>query len=109
MLELRKMNNEDVVEQWKYVTALPADENGLARAVMTNPKLKLQVTVEYRVAELPYLVEWKQLGQGEYVCGLEPANCFPEGQAAMQKRGVLKKLQPGEISKSYVKVSFLEL
>lgn len=32
MLELRKMNDKDVVEQWKYVTALPADENGL-----TNP------------------------------------------------------------------------
>ena len=32
MLELRKMNYEDAAEQWKYVTALPADENGL-----TNP------------------------------------------------------------------------
>ena len=29
MLELRKMNWEDAVEQWRYVTALPADENGL--------------------------------------------------------------------------------
>jgi len=29
MLVLRKMNYEDAVEQWKYVTALPADENGL--------------------------------------------------------------------------------
>ena len=29
MLELRKMNYEDVVEQWKYVTELPTDENGL--------------------------------------------------------------------------------
>lgn len=32
MLELRKMNCDDVIEQWKYVTALPTDENGL-----TNP------------------------------------------------------------------------
>ena len=29
MLELRKMNYEDLIEQWKYVTALPTDENGL--------------------------------------------------------------------------------
>ena len=29
MIELRKMNYEDIVEQWKYVTALPANENGL--------------------------------------------------------------------------------
>lgn len=32
MLELRKMNRKDIKEQWEYVTALPADENGL-----TNP------------------------------------------------------------------------
>lgn len=29
MLELRKMNVEDIVEQWRYVAALPANENGL--------------------------------------------------------------------------------
>lgn len=29
MLQLRKMNETDALEQWKYVTALPADENGL--------------------------------------------------------------------------------
>ena len=29
MLELRKMNYDDALEQWKYVTSLPANENGL--------------------------------------------------------------------------------
>ena len=29
MLELRKMNYEDAAEQWKYVTAMPMDENGV--------------------------------------------------------------------------------
>ncbi len=28
MLELRKMNFDDIKEQWEYVTSLPADENG---------------------------------------------------------------------------------
>ena len=32
MLELRKMNYEDAAEQWKYVTAMPKNENGV-----TNP------------------------------------------------------------------------
>ena len=32
MLELRKMNYEDITEQWEYVTALPANENGLTNA-----------------------------------------------------------------------------
>jgi len=29
MIELRKMNLQDIKEQWEYVTALPTDENGL--------------------------------------------------------------------------------
>ena len=32
MLELRKMNREDAARQWRYVTAMPKDENGV-----TNP------------------------------------------------------------------------
>ncbi len=29
MLELRKMNTKDAVEQWKYITSMPSCENGL--------------------------------------------------------------------------------
>ena len=29
MLEMRKMNINDAIEQWKYVTSMPSDENGL--------------------------------------------------------------------------------
>ena len=32
MLQLRKMNYEDILEQWQFSNALPADENGF-----TNP------------------------------------------------------------------------
>lgn len=50
MLELRKMNYEDAVEQWKYVTTLPADENGftnLYEGVSFN---------EYKESVLPELM-----------------------------------------------------
>ena len=44
------MNYEDVIEQWKYVTALPADENGL-----TNPYEGISFD-EYREYVLPELM-----------------------------------------------------
>ena len=50
MLELRKMNYEDAVEQWEYVTALPADENGL-----TNRYEGVSFE-EYRDSVLPELM-----------------------------------------------------
>ena len=32
MLKLRKMNMEDAKQQWEYVTAMPADENGVTNS-----------------------------------------------------------------------------
>ena len=50
MLELRKMNYDDIVEQWNYITALPADENGF-----TNPYEGVSFE-EYRDTVLPELM-----------------------------------------------------
>lgn len=50
MLELRKINLKDVKEQWEYVTALPADENGL-----TNPYEGVSFE-EYKSTVLPELM-----------------------------------------------------
>lgn len=47
------MNFEDIVEQWKYVTALPADENGL-----TNQYEGVSFD-EYRDSVLPELMMYE--------------------------------------------------
>lgn len=50
MIELRKMNCEDIRAQWEYITALPANENGL-----TNQYEGVSFE-EYRDAVLPELM-----------------------------------------------------
>lgn len=50
MLQLRKMNYKDIKQQWEYVTALPADENGL-----TNPYEGVSFE-EYEKNVLPILM-----------------------------------------------------
>lgn len=42
MPELRKMNFEDAEEQWKYVTALPSDENGLTNQYDGDTRIIIQ-------------------------------------------------------------------
>ncbi len=49
-MELRKMNLTDIKEQWEYVTALPADENGL-----NNPYEGVSFE-EYQTTVLPELM-----------------------------------------------------
>jgi hypothetical protein len=92
-----------------YYHTLPADRQGLASMRLANPRLGLAFNVTYRVAELPYLVQWKMMGQGEYVVGLEPANCFPEGQEQAAKQGLLRQLAAGEKIETFLKLSVVPL
>lgn len=50
MLQLRKMNFEDIAAQWEYIRDLPADENGLI-----NPYSGVSFE-EYRDSVLPELM-----------------------------------------------------
>lgn len=74
-----------------------ADADGMARMTLRNPESGMAMEVAYRKAELPYFTQWKMMGEQEYVMGLEPANCHPEGQSAEQKNGTLKIITPGEM------------
>ncbi len=54
------------------------------------------VYLKYNKNELPRFVEWKQMGEQDYVVGLEPCNCGVEGKAVDAKQGLLHSLKPGE-------------
>lgn len=77
-----------------------ADQHGMVTAAIVNHALDggqgLAAYVRYRQAELPNLIEWKQMGAGTYVVGIEPANCLVMGRAAERERGTLQMLAPGE-------------
>lgn len=88
-----------------YYHTLPKNRQGLASARLVNKKLGIAFRVTYRVEELPYLIQWKQMGQGEYVVGLEPANCLPEGQAQNAAKGILRTIAPGETIETLLTLS----
>lgn len=98
----------DFTEQVFYHD-LPVDVAGMASIELRNPKLKLALSVSYNKAELPYLVQWKQQGCGEYVMGLEPGNALPEGAASNREKGITRILQPGEIAHHRVVVALRNL
>ena len=78
-----------------------AGENGLTQVELRNPQLGLGLRWTYKTDELPYLMEWKMMGEGAYVVGVEPANCKGlGGRAATREAGQLPVLAPGE-SRSY--------
>lgn len=92
-----------------FFHTIPADADGLSRISIVNPDARLRVTMAYNSATLPYLNQWKQMGEGEYVIGLEPGNCVPIGQSGNAARGDLKMIEPGETVKFDFQIEISEI
>jgi hypothetical protein len=89
---------------------LAPDANGMVTARLVNPGLGgangLGVSLRYNKSEYPVLVEWKMMGEGVYVVGLEPANCHVEGRRQERQRGTLQFLEPDESRSFSLEIRF---
>lgn len=61
-----------------------------------NPDISRGLKIKYDTAELPCFTQWKQMGEYDYVMGLEPGNCYPDGRDVMRKTNLLQFIAPGE-------------
>lgn len=79
---------------------MKADDEGWVKAMLVAPARSeggpLAFCLEYDSTALPRFIQWKQLGSGIFVMGLEPANCLVMGRAAERAAGTLQTLGPGE-------------
>jgi len=75
---------------------LRADDDGFATVLLMSSKAKLGLYARFRQKELPRYIEWKMVGEGTYVVGMEPANCGVGGRAKERAAGTLQFLEPGE-------------
>jgi galactose mutarotase-like enzyme len=72
------------------------DKEGKASVTLNNFKLGTALTIRFNTGTLPYLVQWKMMGQGEYVLGLEPSNIPGKNRKILREENILPILQPGE-------------
>ena len=73
-----------------------------------NPKIKKGINIIYSNQELPYFVEWKMNGVRDYVLGLEPGNCLPDGRNVMRTKNMLDFIKPNEKKEFNIKIEILE-
>ncbi len=84
------------------------EENGKAKIGMYNPDAKVGFTMTYTKDSLPFLTEWKMMGEYEYALGLEPGNAWPIGRKIMRETGELKFLEPGESIHTEIVLEFTD-
>ena len=75
---------------------LRAGQNGNTHVALINEKLELAVSIHFNKNQLFNFTQWKQMGEGEYVMGLEPCNCFVGGRTDPRNNEVPEYLEPGE-------------
>lgn len=78
------------------------------RATIYNQDIHKGLHITFDPKLLDHFTEWKMMGYRDYVLGLEPGNCHPDGRDVMRKEGKLKILQPGESITYQVAVTLFE-
>lgn len=65
-------------------------------ASIYNKDINKGLEMKFDAKALDYFVQWEMMGYKDYVLGLEPGNCHPDGRDKMRKDGNLKFIEPQE-------------
>ena len=77
-------------------------------AAIFSKRLNAGLAICFDAERLPFFTQWKMMGVRDYVMGLEPGNCHPDGRAKMREDGDLVFLEPGKSIRYDVQVRILE-
>lgn len=77
-------------------------------ARLENPKLDVEMTISWFGDTLPILSQWRSMASGDYVLGLEPANCYIMGRSAERENGTLPVLKAFETISNTIQITFTE-
>ena len=82
------------------------EKDGLARAGIFNGEVG--VVLRYDKRALPCFTQWKMMGEHDYVLGLEPGNCTPDGRDVLRREGRLAFLEPDAEAATAVEFCFVD-
>ncbi len=83
------------------------ENGGSAKVGIYSDSIEKGVVISYDKKALPCFTEWKMMGKTDYVLGLEPGNCTPDGRDVLRKNGTLEFLESGESKTTTVKFTFV--
>ncbi len=75
------------------------------KAAIVNPAIHTRAELTWSDT-LPILAHWRSMASGDYVCGLEPTNCYIMGRKFERENGTLPVLKSFETVKTEVAFRF---
>jgi hypothetical protein len=100
---------QEAYREQVFFHTMKGDDSGKAYVELRNRKLGVALTISFNIAQLTYVTQWKMLGFGEYVLGIEPCNVLCKSRAVLREEGNLPFLQPEESITNELEVSLTEI
>lgn len=108
--EFRKMlPPTEGFQEMVYTHTMKGDGNGETSATLLNKKLGMALSIKFNIKQLPYLLQWKMMGQGEYALGLEPSNVPLKNRSELRDENILPVLQPGESTCNSIEIVLTDI
>jgi hypothetical protein len=98
----------DHFKEHVFFHKIAAEENGNTAAAVINDRLGLGFYVKFNKIQLPNLIQWKSMMSGDYVLGIEPANCLCNGRLDEKERSMLKRIAPFQKMSFDIELGVLE-
>lgn len=95
-------------EEMCYYHKLKTDEHHMTAAAIFNDDLNMGVSIEFNTDSLDHFMQWKMMGAGDYVMGLEPCNCTIDGIGDAIENGSMKYIKPGEYIEHFLTFHVLD-
>ena len=76
---------------------------------LENPDLHTRMTMTWSGDTLPLLSQWRSMGSGDYVLGLEPCNTTLQGRRTERENGTARILKAFESMTNRVKIEFAKV
>jgi hypothetical protein len=76
---------------------------------LQNKKIGISLLIKFNADQLPLLTEWKMMGMGEYVLGLEPCNVPARNRVALKEDNLLPYLKAGETVTNSIEVELSDI
>lgn len=84
------------------------EKDGVASVGIFNPDINKGLKMSFDKNTLDSFTEWKMMGEVDYVLGLEPGNCTPDGRDVMRKEGKLKFVEPGKTYETKIEIKLTD-
>jgi Domain of unknown function (DUF4432) len=87
-----------------FFHTMKGDQDGNSTVTVRNKKIGVAVHISFNVNQLPYVAQWKMMGWGEYVLGIEPSNVLCRSRKTLREENTLPILQPGDSTVNSLKI-----